>query len=91
MSYDGYIPAARGQEDAATSWEERFMDEDRYEELMEKRGRVGLSETEAAELGRMMAEKMGKPYQGYSDIHPHHTSKNGGAPVVREPASDRNS
>jgi hypothetical protein len=60
------------------------MDDQRYSELMEKRNHVGLSEAEANELGRMIAEKMGKPYQGYSDIHPHTRQRNGSTPVAPE-------
>jgi hypothetical protein len=35
-------------------------DEARYEELIEKRRTFGLSDAEANELGRLMAEKAGK-------------------------------
>jgi hypothetical protein len=38
------------------------MDEARFEELKRKRRDQGLSRDEADELGRMMAERMGKPY-----------------------------
>lgn len=66
------------------------MDDQRYHELVEKRDRVGLSDEEATELGRMMAEKMGKPYRGHSDIHSN-GGTNGQTPVVRERAGDRSS
>lgn len=39
---------------------------ERYDELMEKRRRVGLSDEEAAELGRLMAERAGRGDE-YSD------------------------
>jgi len=66
------------------------MDDQRYQELMEKRSRTGLSEAEANELGRMMAERLGKPYQGHSDIHPHTNPHNGSTPVARERGGRRN-
>jgi hypothetical protein len=91
MGYDEYITRgaeARGRRDEPGG---ASMDDQRYQELVEKRDRVGLSDEEATELGRMMAEKMGKPYLGYADIHPHHASKNGRVPVVPEPAGDRTS
>ena len=66
------------------------MDDQRYRELVEKRDRVGLSDAEASELGRMMAEKLGKPYRGYSDIHPHRATQNGDT-RTSERAGDRSS
>lgn len=53
---------------AATTWrsllmrEEVPVDAQRYEGLLRKRDEVGLSDDEANELGRMMAEREGKPY-----------------------------
>ena len=38
------------------------MDETRYAELERKRDQTGLTDQEADELGRMMAEQVGKPY-----------------------------
>ena len=38
------------------------MDEERFEELKRKRRDEGLTEDEANELGRMFAEREGKPY-----------------------------
>jgi hypothetical protein len=38
------------------------MDEQRFRELERKRDAEGLSHEEANELGRMMAEKEGRPY-----------------------------
>lgn len=38
------------------------MDQARYRELMDKRRDEGLTDEEANELGRMMAEKEGEPY-----------------------------
>ena len=40
------------------------MDEARYTELMEKRDGVGLTDEEADELGRLLAEKSGETYGG---------------------------
>jgi hypothetical protein len=40
------------------------MGEDRYQQLVEKRDRSGLSDEEADELGRLMAEREGRPYGG---------------------------
>jgi len=63
------------------------MDEERYQELVRKRNRVGLSDQEASELGRMIAERMGKPYRGPKDIQPHHAEPNGATPAAREEAA----
>jgi hypothetical protein len=41
---------------------ERAGEGGRFAELTEKRDREGLSPEEADELGRMMAERAGKPY-----------------------------
>ena len=38
------------------------MDETRFLELMRKRDRQGLSDAEVEELGRLVAERNGKPY-----------------------------
>jgi hypothetical protein len=38
------------------------MDQNRFEELSRKRSVTGLTRDEADELGRMMAEREGKPY-----------------------------
>jgi hypothetical protein len=40
------------------------MDEARYNELMAKR-EAGLSDDEANELGKLIAEKQGIPYEGH--------------------------
>jgi hypothetical protein len=40
------------------------MDEDRYQQLIDKRGASGLSDEEADELGRLIAERDGQPYGG---------------------------
>jgi hypothetical protein len=40
---------------------------DRYQELTEKRDGPGLSEEEADELGRLMAERRGKQYGNADD------------------------
>ena len=39
-----------------------MVDEKRIEELVDKRHEVGLSDAEADELGKLFAEKEGKPY-----------------------------
>jgi hypothetical protein len=67
------------------------MDDLRYQELMDKRDRVGLSNEEASELGRMIAERMGKPYRGPEDLHPHHAAPNGQTPGGRKRATERTS
>jgi hypothetical protein len=47
------------------------MDESRFQELSRKRFEHGLTREEADELGRMMAEKEGKPYANADDrSHP---------------------
>jgi hypothetical protein len=38
------------------------VDDARFRQLLEKRTRVGLSHREANELGRLMAERDGRPY-----------------------------
>jgi hypothetical protein len=45
------------------------MDEGRFQELSEKRFDTGLTDEEAEELGRMMAEREGKPYHNADDLH----------------------
>lgn len=47
------------------------MNEQRLEELERKRFKGGLSRDEADELGRLMAEKEGKPYSNADErAHP---------------------
>jgi hypothetical protein len=46
------------------------MSEDRYHELIEKRDSTGLSLEEAEELGKLMAEREGKEYEGSADAPP---------------------
>jgi hypothetical protein len=46
------------------------MDEQRFEELTRKRDSEGLSEEEAAELGRLEAQREGKEYEGSADDPP---------------------
>jgi len=47
------------------------MDEQRFQELEKKRDEFGLSKDEANELGRLMAEKEGKPYSNAEErAHP---------------------
>jgi hypothetical protein len=43
---------------------------DRYQELTEKRDSTGLSQEETDELGKLMAEREGKEYQGSADDPP---------------------
>lgn len=40
----------------------------RYDELMAKRDREGLSDDEAKELGRLMAERQGREYANADDL-----------------------
>jgi hypothetical protein len=44
------------------------MDEQRFAELERKRDTEGLSNDEANELGRMMAERAGQPYSNASQL-----------------------
>lgn len=44
------------------------MDVQRYEELVHKRDDVGLSDQEADELGRMIAERDGAEYENADSI-----------------------
>ncbi len=46
------------------------MNEERYWELIQKRGEMGLSRDEADELGRLMAERQGQPYSNASNPPP---------------------
>ena len=43
------------------------MDDERFEELKRKRRDEGLTDDEANELGRMFAEREGKPYTHAGD------------------------
>ena len=43
---------------------------DRYHELIDKRNREGLTDDEADELGRLMAERRGEPYEGHAKDPP---------------------
>jgi hypothetical protein len=40
------------------------VDEERFQALIRKRDETGLSDEEADELGRLLAEKEGEPYGG---------------------------
>ena len=40
----------------------------RFDELLAKRIRIGLSDQEANELGRLFAERAGKPYSNASTL-----------------------
>jgi hypothetical protein len=47
------------------------MDEKRWQELIHKRDTEGLTDQEANELGKMMAEREGKPYGNAAQVeHP---------------------
>jgi hypothetical protein len=46
------------------------MDDQRYQELMEKREGTGLSMEETEELARLMAEREGKEYEGDAENPP---------------------
>lgn len=43
---------------------------DRYQELLQKRDGPGLSDREADELGRLMAQREGEAYEGNADDPP---------------------
>jgi len=56
----------------------------RFEELTEKRDGIGLTRDEADELGRLMAEREGKPY-GNADDPPEEVEEErhaGGGPLA---------
>jgi hypothetical protein len=46
------------------------MDDQRYRELIEKRDSTGLSLEETEELGKLMAEREGKEYEGSAENPP---------------------
>lgn len=47
------------------------MDERRWQELIHKRDTSGLTDQEANELGKMIAEREGKPYSNAAQLeHP---------------------
>ena len=48
------------------------MSEERFDRLNRKRYLEGLTDEEADELGRLMAEREGKPYQGPEEYHNEH-------------------
>ena len=52
------------------------MDEHRFQELEKKKMEIGLTAEEANELGRMMAEREGKPYSSADE-----TVRDEGAPA----------
>jgi hypothetical protein len=50
-----------------------MRDEARYQQLIKKRGEAGLSDEEANELGRLLAERAGQEYsnaQGRGGLEP---------------------
>jgi hypothetical protein len=51
------------------------VDEARYKQLMEKRDGSGLTDDEANELGRLMAEAEGLDYEGHGAKGPDETSE----------------
>jgi hypothetical protein len=46
------------------------MGEDRYQQLIEKRDGPGLSDNEVDELGKLMADREGKAYEGNAEDPP---------------------
>jgi hypothetical protein len=65
------------------------MDQARYDELMQKRSTSGLSDSEANELGRLMAEKKGESYGGAAARKAAQEEAEAGAQRLREhPASE---
>ena len=48
------------------------MDQARFDQLNRKRYLDGLTDEEADELGRLMAEREGKPYQSAEEFHHEH-------------------
>jgi hypothetical protein len=50
------------------SLEVTTMQTRRFDELLAKRIRIGLSDQEANELGRLFAEREGKPYSNASTL-----------------------
>jgi hypothetical protein len=63
------------------------MDDRRFQDLLDKRDRVGLSDEEASELGRMFAERMGKPYRNANDLHAHDATRAHATPAEEREAS----
>ena len=63
------------------------MDAQRFQELARKRDGEGLSDEEANELGRLIAEREGKPYRNASDIHPDDPKPNGATAAEHEEAT----
>lgn len=65
------------------------MDEQRFQELEKKRDEFGLSKDEANELGRLMAEKEGKPYSNAEErAHPDSLPVPVSVKAAEEPAAD---
>jgi hypothetical protein len=58
------------------------VDQARFEELTKKRDEEGLTTEEANELGRMIAEKEGKPYASADQVHAE--EETGDTPVAWE-------
>jgi hypothetical protein len=59
------LARASGREEeirSGANGEEVAMDDERFAELKRKRDSEGLTDDEADELGRLMAEREGKPY-----------------------------
>ena len=66
------------------------MDEQRYQELLRKRDEEGLTDEEASELGRMIAEHEGKPYQGRGAAGVDDVPEEGEvSPATQEEATER--
>ena len=64
------------------------MDTTRYETLMAKRDDVGLTDPEADELGKMVAEIEGRAYGNADTLRAEEAQAEGSAPGSAEPAGD---
>src|SRR5207247_8695585 len=60
------------------------MEEERFEELDEKRSEEGLSHEEAHELGRLIADKEGKRYSSHDDRHEQDGEPKAGGVAAKE-------
>jgi hypothetical protein len=58
------------------------VDERRFDELKEKRRSKGLTDEEADELGKMLAEQAGKPYSNARHLPPEEEKGAGGSSNV---------
>jgi hypothetical protein len=79
----GY-PKLAHEEEAGTA-----MNQQRFQELVRKGDGTGLTDDEADELGRMIAERDGKPYANASDIHPDGPRQDGVTAAEEVEAAER--